>query len=177
MSENKADLTHILSEELLADAPIDKEIVVGGEFLDETEVRSCKEETCIIPLKATHEEADTRLILHAINVNFDTVVIVARDTDVLLLAHHLGRANCDHLWMMAGTAGKQKYISVNDVCRKLPAGSMESLLPFHALTGCDTTPYVFGHTKKSAWTVFLKHHDLLMELGVRPLNDPHLKHA
>ena len=79
--------------------------------------------------------------------------------------------------MMAGTAGKQKYISVNDVCRNLPAGSMESLLPFHALTGCDTTSHFFGHTKKSAWTVFLKHHDLLMELGVGPLNDSHLKHA
>ena len=36
-------------------------------------------------LRTTHEEADTRIILHAINVDVDTLIVPVRDTDVLLL--------------------------------------------------------------------------------------------
>ena len=36
-------------------------------------------------LKATHKEADTRLIVHCVNSSLDNTVVSTRDTDVLLL--------------------------------------------------------------------------------------------
>ena len=85
LADNKADLAHFLSEELCSQAHVYKEIVVDGGFRDELQVKSS---TCTIdlgPLKSTHEEADTRLVLHAVHSQFHTVVVSSRDTDVLLL--------------------------------------------------------------------------------------------
>ena len=48
---------------------------------------------------------------------------------------------------------------------KLPPGSHETLLGFHAITGCDTTSYFAGHSKKSAWKTFLDFWQLLRGLG------------
>lgn len=163
---NKADLARFLSEQLLEHAPSDKEVVAAGGFENEEEVRSSHMATNIVPLRASHEEADTRLVLHAINIPFDTVVVSARDTDVrLLLVAHYHRVQCNHLWMMAGTKKNRKYIPIDTVHQKLPTDSTNALLPFHALTGCDTTSYFFGHTKKTAWRVFASNFDLLNGLG------------
>jgi hypothetical protein len=109
-------------------------------------------------LRATHEEADTRLILHAIDCsrqsNANNIVVSASDTDVLLLLlAHLSEIN-SNVWMMAGTSKKPKWIPVNEVHTKLPEGSEQCLLQFHALTGCDTTSYLSGHTKKKAYKTF-----------------------
>ena len=69
------------------------------------------------------------------------------------------------MWMMTGTAQKRKYILIGDVCRQLPESLIEALLPFHALTGSDTTSYMCGHTKRTAWKVFNENHHLLVGLG------------
>ena len=85
--------------------------------------------------------------------------------------------NCDHLWMMTGTAKMRKYIPIGKVYHKLPPNSAEALLPFHCLTGCDTTSYFCGHTKRSAWKTFLHHHHLIREVGVGNLTPTKLKSA
>ena len=36
-------------------------------------------------LQTTHEEADTRIVLHCVHTNTDQVVVSSRDTDVLIL--------------------------------------------------------------------------------------------
>ncbi|PIK40694.1 hypothetical protein BSL78_22449 [Apostichopus japonicus] len=129
--DNKSDLARFLSEQLLENAPPDKEVVVAGGFENEQEVKSSHTATNIMPLRASHEEADTRLVLHAVNIPFDTVVVSAQDTDVLLLlVAHFHRVQCNHLWMMAGTKKKRKYIPVDAVRQKLPTGSENALLPF-----------------------------------------------
>ena len=46
-----------------------------------------------------------------------------------------------------------------------------SLIPFHALTGCDVISYIANLTKRSAWKVFKVDHDLLHNLGVGDLTD------
>src|SRR3989442_774798 len=95
LADNKADLAHFMSEKLCSQAPKDKEIVVVGGFRDELEVKSSKGTTDLSYLKSTHEEADTRLVLHAIHSQFNTVVGSSRDTDVLLiLASHFQRMQC-----------------------------------------------------------------------------------
>ena len=60
-----------------------------------------------------HEEADSRLVLHAI-IDVSDVVVVAKDTDVLVLM----------VW------GYAKSISL-------------FLPTIHALTGCDTTSFFY----------------------------------
>ena len=87
LCENKADLARFLSEELIAQAPSQKIVVVSGGFKNEQEVQCSDTTVDVESLKSTHEEADTRFVLHAIHLNgkVNNVVISARDTDVLLL--------------------------------------------------------------------------------------------
>ena len=124
LADNKADLAHFLSEELCSQAPVDKEIVVAGGFRDELEVKSSTGATDLGPLKSTHEEADTRLVLHTVHSQFHAVVLSSRDTDVLLLlVSHFQRMQCQHLWMKSGTSKKRRYIPIDAVFNKLPSGS------------------------------------------------------
>jgi hypothetical protein len=124
MSENKADLAYFLSEELFLQVPDNVEIVIAGEFREELEVKSLKAATDLTSLESTREEADTRLVLHAIHSKFKTVVVSSRDTDVLLiLVSHFEYMQCEHLWMMSGTSMKRRYIPIDAAFNKLPSGS------------------------------------------------------
>ena len=178
LPENKVDLAHFLSEELCAQAPENKEIVVAGGFREQLEVRSSKTRTDLTQLIATHEEADTRLVLHAVHSRYNTVVVSSRDTDVLvLLVSHFSNAQCEHLWVISGTAKSRRYIPIDAVFSKLPRGSATTLLPFHALTGCDTTSYIANHTKTSSWKVFKENHQLLINLGKEELTEETVRDA
>ena len=118
----------------------------------------------IANLSATHEEADTRIVLHAINCEYETVVVHSSDTDVLvllLLLSHVGSAMCSNMWMLYGTAKNRKHIPIQDVAKTLPVDSLDGLLGYHAITGCDTTSYISSQTKRSTWKVFLSNHQLL----------------
>ena len=170
LADNKADLAHFLSEEMCSQTPVDKEIVVAGGFRDELEVKSSTGATDLGPLKSTHEEADTRLVLHAVHSRFHTVVVSSRDTGVLLLlVSHFQRMQYQHLWMKSGTSTKWRYIPIDAVFNKLPSGSASWLLAFHALAGCDTSSYIANHTKRSSWKIFKEHHGLLKNLGIGEL--------
>lgn len=172
LPDNKIDLARFLSEELCSQAPDDMEIVVAGGFREEVEVRSSKPTTDLTQLRANHEEADTRLVLHSVHSQYNTVVVSSRDTDVLvLLVSHFPRVQCEHLWMMSGTTKKRRYIPIDAVFNNLPRDSATALLPFHALTGCDTTSYIANHTKRSSWKVFKEHHQLLLNLGIGELTE------
>ncbi len=164
-TDNKADLARFLSESLISQAPNDKDVIVAGGFLDEQDVRSSKGSD-VDSLRSTHEEADTRLVLHAAHSRFETVV-PSRDTDViLLLVAHFRHIHFDNLWVMAGTSKARKFIPVGTVCNSLPNDLVGNLLAFHALTGCDTTSYMANHSKQTSWTLFKEHYALLNGLGV-----------
>ena len=74
--------------------------------------------------------------------------------------------------MKCGTALKPKYIPIHEIINHLPdvSSALESLLAFHALTGCDSVSYIAGHSKKTAWKIFQQHHQLLKDLGRGELN-------
>ena len=97
--ENKADLASFLSEQILQNADaFEAEIVTAGGFTDIEGAVSSKEQD-IQCLKASHEEADTRLILHALEL--------CRDTDVLVLLLHFQNQLTPEIWFQAGTAQKK----------------------------------------------------------------------
>ena len=79
--------------------------------------------------------------------------------------------------MKAGTSKKQKYIPVHEIARSLSTSCLQAFIPFHAITGCDTTSYISGNTKASAWKVFKEHHAMLKNLGEDHFNEENMKSA
>ena len=48
---------------------------------------------------------------------------------------------------------------------------VDTLLPFHAITGCDSVSQSSGHDKKTAWAVFKQQHTDLIGLGKGSLTE------
>jgi hypothetical protein len=100
--DNKADLAQFLSRQIILHAPADQTIVAAGGFSDVTQVESSNPNTDVRPLEASHEEADTRIILHCVHSEHEasSIVVSSRDTDVavLLLAHY-HRIKCPKVWI------------------------------------------------------------------------------
>ena len=149
LPENRADLARFLSEHLIANAPANKVLVIAGGFNDKEKAQCSNEETDSSIFYAAHEEADTRIVYHCIASPCETVVESARDTDVLLLlVAHAAKIRSAKIWMMAGTAAHRKFFNVRAISENLQVGSLSSLLPFHALTGCGTTSFLCVITEK-----------------------------
>ena len=81
--------------------------------------------------------------------------------------------------MKTGTAKKRQYIPIHDIVDHMPynASARESIPAFHALTGSDTTSYIAGYSKKSAWKTFQAHYHLLENLGKGELTVEMLQNA
>lgn len=149
-------------------------LVVAGGFEDPSEVKSTKPDFDVSHLISTHEEADTRIILHAVHNRATNVVVMARDTDViLLLIHHFSKMFCSHLWVMAGTSKTRKFIPLHEVCFQMSSTRASQLMAFHALTGCDTTSKLASITKTAAWNTVddYEKYLLLQGLGQFPLKE------
>ena len=168
LPDSKRDLSVFLSEQLVTNAPKDKMLVVAGGFEREDEVKTT--DPILEPelLQASHEEADTWVVLHCIHSDVENIVVSARDTDILvLLIAHIHHMKCRTLWLKAGTYKTPKYIPVHEIRRKLnfEREVFERLIPFHAITRCDTVSYLSGHSKKTSWEVFLNDNNLLEGIG------------
>lgn len=168
LDSDKASLVNFLCSEVsqqYCSAPR-KELILGGGFSDVHEVWSSCADTDVASLSASHEEADTRILLHARNAaaaGYQQVNVVSRDTDVLvLLVAHLPML-CQYVWMFAGTSTKRYYIAVHKIV--ISEMKRNSLLAFHALTGCDTTSQFVGIGKVTAWKIFESCPELLQHLG------------
>jgi hypothetical protein len=157
LPDNKSNLSHFLSEQLMVKAQAFEhyEVIVGGGFEEVDEVRSSTghDVSC---LQSTHEEADTRIILHAIHAqhqDFERLVVVCHDTDVLVLLIHFAEQLSKEIWFKTGTAKKTRLIKVHAIT--VPPRVRTNLPAFHAITGCDTVSQFYGIGKRSAWRYFL----------------------
>ena len=56
---------------------------------------------------------------------------------------------------------KPIYIPVHNVVKSIPQSVLETLIPFHTLTGCDTTSFIAQHSKKTAWDTLVHHSHLI----------------
>ena len=73
-------------------------------------------------LRSNHEEADTRMILHANHaVRADRrLVIQSPDTDVLVLSvSHFRSLDCPELWFHTGMKDRHRLIPVHDIAHAL----------------------------------------------------------
>lgn len=122
-------------------------------------------------LRSNHEEADTRIILHAHHAaRADRrLVIQSPDTDVLVLSiSHFRSLGCLELWFRTGVKDRHRLIPVHDIAHTLGEKMCSSLSGFHAVTGCDSTSSLAGIGKKKAWNSFCRstdHQDSLSPLG------------
>ena len=100
-------------------------------------------------MQATHEEADTEIVL-TVNTNTNLVVVSSRDTYVLILmVAHFAAMQCNRLWMKSGTAKKQKYLPIHDKHKQYQQSQLDALIAFHAITGCDSVLHLAGYCKNS----------------------------
>ena len=104
LPENKANLTYFLSTQLMIEARktyLTRNVITAGGFEEQTGVASD-----VRILQSSHEEADTRIILHvkaACRDGYERVIVSCRDTDVLVLPTHFAGQLSRELWMRAST--------------------------------------------------------------------------
>ena len=167
--ENKADLARFLTEIIVTkgtDIPQQCELVTGGGFSCATHARSTRRSE--VKFQGNHEEADTRLVLHsceAVNQGYKRVLVICRDTDVMLLLVHFIPPQTAEVWMISGTAKKRKCYPIHVPPERLAKPLRDNLLGFHAFTGCDTTSAFSGYGKRSCWKTFQNHPHLAQGIG------------
>ena len=118
-AKNKASLAEFLSEEwsILASQLLkdNTKLVLGGGFQD-------RETSAVIEggmhpveyenLSSNHEQADTRIILHAkdASITHDRIIIWSPDTDVAVLAISFYHQIRKQLWFRTGVKDKTRFI-------------------------------------------------------------------
>lgn len=93
--------------------------------------------TAVPELLNDHEEADTRMILHANHASndYDTVIIKSPDTDVFVLAvAHKCSINTS-LYFVTGSGDKVRVIDIGQICEELGNNLSSALIGFHSFTG------------------------------------------
>jgi len=102
-----------------------------------------------------HEEADTRLFLHALHCaqsGHRKVLIRSVQTDVVVLAiakfHDL---SLEELWVAYGTKKHYKLILAHAIADSLGEEKARAFPFFHAFSGCDTLSSFSSIGKKTAW--------------------------
>ena len=127
-----------------------------------------------------HEEADSRMLLHASHAahcGHHKVLIRTVDTDVVVLAVSVaqGLGSEYELWLAFGTSKHFRYIAAHKIANRLGSEKSQALPMFHALTGCDTVSSFVGHGKKTAWNTWSVLPELtgaLVQLSCAPSDIP-----
>ena len=88
-------------------------------------------------LYCDHEEADTRLLLHAFHASLsqESVVIKSPDTDVLILMVGHKHAVAADLYFDTGIGNSRRIISIQSIYESLGPDLSAALISFHAFTG------------------------------------------
>ena len=133
-----------------------QKIIIGGGSPDGTEaMQITKNSSCNYDcLKSDHEEADTRILLHADNASLthERIVIHSSDIDVIVLSVSMIKdMRCEVLWFHTGLKDKLRYIPCHKIAQLLGLSTCKALPGLHAITGCDTTSALSGIGKKKAF--------------------------
>ncbi|MES9879249.1 MAG: hypothetical protein ABW185_00005 [Sedimenticola sp.] len=152
---------HAPSSDALASKP-NRKLVMSGGFTDGS-VTMCVSSagaTVDETLKSNQEEADTRMLLHAMSqdknfVDDGRVIIRTLDTDVVVLSVHYypQMKHVTESWIETGsvtrTADRRRYIPIHDISKSLGSPFCDILPAVHALTGCDSVSSFAGIGKVS----------------------------
>jgi len=117
--------------------------------------------------RCTHEEADTRLLLHASECGKNgmrKLMIRTVDTDVVVLAIvYFSQMSISELWIAFGNGKQFRYIPVHEIVNTLGEDKSKVLHVFHAFTGCDQTSAFQGRGKNTAWATWMSSDESVTE--------------
>ena len=114
----------------------------------------CAEESVesVEHLRSNHEEADTRIFLHAKDAasTGEAIVVVSEDTEVFTLA--VAKANIIGvpIYQKRGTQNRARFLNITDISSILGSDVSACLPGLHAFTGCDTVSAFAGKGKVTA---------------------------
>ena len=101
----------------------------------------------------THEETNTRIILHLEDVarkEYKTVLISTVDTDVVVAIAAVDHLDISQLWIAFGTGKNFQCFVIHEMAKALGPQHCLALPMFHDFTGCDTVSSFGGRGKKTA---------------------------
>ena len=122
-------------------------------------------------LTSNHEEADTKLILHAVyaaDIGAKNVVVSSPDTDVLvLLLGHRASIGADNIYLLTGNVSNhtKQYIPIHGIFDALTRNQHNILMQVYCISGCDTVSGFYGHGKAKAFNVLMKHATVLQPMA------------
>ena len=108
-------------------------------------------------LRSTQEEADTKIILHALDASAQGATelsIYSPETDVLVLALRRYPDLCSNSCFVTGTGSSRRVINLKSIADALGPTKTAALPAFHALTGADVTGSFSGKGKATCWDEF-----------------------
>ena len=151
LDDNKKELFQYLAASVQSSTLSDVEVistahvdVISSTIIDKAGLAPCN-----------HEEADTRIFIHAKHASVSgmkKILIRTFDTDVVILAIAFARKlEADELWVAFGVGKNLRYLPIHKIASSLTTQQCEGLPFFHALTGCDTVSYFSGKDKKTAY--------------------------
>lgn len=107
----------------------------------------------VATLNCDHEEADTRMFLHAAHASqsYKNIIIKSPDTDVLVLAISLIENINAHLFISYGTLKSMKIYDINVIYQTLGSDVSKALIGVHVYTGCDSVSSFKGKSKVKAY--------------------------
>jgi hypothetical protein len=116
------------------------------------------------------DDADTLIVRVAIELatkQESTVVVVADDTDVLvLLLYHFSNEMSD-IYMMSEMARKRTarvaLSSVRSIRNDIGERAARQLLVIHAISGCDSTSALYGHGKAGVFRTVINKQDSIVQ--------------
>ena len=150
INETKKELFELLSDKVATATFPGTVIITRGQIALSTDHTSVDR---ISP--CTHEEADTRMILHAADGSskgHNRIMIRTVDTDVVVLAlSNYWEVNCNLLCIAFGAGKSFRYLHVAAIANALGPEKCVALLAFHAITGSDTTS---SFTAWITWNAF-----------------------
>lgn len=171
VDENKTELFKYLAEQTVSVEIPGKQVLSTSDNVVLS--RSRDDLSGVSP--CTHEEADTRLLLHALDASkegFKKVMVRTVDTDVVVLAvTYFGLLSLDELWIAFGCRKSFRYISVHEIAASLGSEMCQALSFFHAFTGCDQTSAFAGRGKNTAWSTWMAYKEVtttFIRLSERP---------
>lgn len=110
--------------------------------------------TKVDSLTSDHEEADTRLLLHARHACdelYDKIIICSPDTDVAIITLSLmEKMSSAKLYFLTGTKDKHRMIDLQVIANALGPNLSAALIGLHSFTGCDSTSAFYGKGKEKA---------------------------
>ncbi|KAK3107392.1 hypothetical protein FSP39_013623 [Pinctada imbricata] len=123
-------------------------------------------------LGSSQEEADTRIILHCMNIsNLEGPPIIhvrSPDTDVFVLLLAFIKDIEKPVLFETGTGNKRRILNINETAKQFNDDILKALPAFHAFTGCDSTSFFVGRGKKTTWAKLMANRqfvDTFLDLG------------